>query len=197
MYTRSMRSAGASAPRLNVKRVRDGKVTPHLGRTIKEGHRVHIEGPYGHSFLRPGQTSRLVMVGSGTGFAPIWAVATAALRENPQRAIVLLAASRTEDAFYMAPALLQTAKYPRVRVVASVGGMTLDAQTLTKTRAIDHVPPLLARDVVYAAGAPALVDAVGALAVAAGAAFYADPFESQNEPQEGWIESAKSWLKTG
>jgi 3-phenylpropionate/trans-cinnamate dioxygenase ferredoxin reductase subunit len=183
--------------RLNVKRVHEGRVTTQLGRTIKAGHKVHIEGPYGHAFLRPHQTSRLVMVGSGTGFAPIWALATAALRENPAREIVLIAASRTEEAFYMSQALLHAAKYNGVHVVASVAGMTLDGQKLTKSRAINHIPALDASDVLYAAGAPALVDAVAALAVKAGASFYADPFDSQNEVQDGWLQSAKAWLLTG
>jgi CDP-4-dehydro-6-deoxyglucose reductase, E3 len=141
--------------RLNIKRVRDGRVTQHLGRTIKAGHRVEIEGPYGHAFLRPALTNRLVLVGSGTGFAPIWALAAGALRENPSRDIVLIAASRTADSFYMNPALLVAASHGQVRVIASADGMTLENQRLSKTRVIDHIPHLTPADIVYAAGAPA------------------------------------------
>jgi CDP-4-dehydro-6-deoxyglucose reductase, E3 len=183
--------------RLNVKRVRDGRVTQHLGRTIRAGHRVKIEGPYGHAFLRPGQTNRLVLVGSGTGFAPIWALATGALRENPSREILLIAASRSTDSFYMPPALLVAARFPGVRVIANAAGMTLDNQQLTQTRVIDHIPELTSADIVYVAGAPALVDAVGTLAAASGATFYADPFEFQSEASDGWLQTAKSWLMTG
>lgn len=183
--------------RLNVKRVRDGRVTPHLGHAIKVGHGVQIEGPFGHAFLRPGRVERLVLVGSGTGFAPIWAVAAAALRENPERRIVLVAASRTCDAFYMAPALVLASHYPAVAIVAAVEEITRASHGLLPGRPTDHMPVLGPDDIVYAAGSPRMVDALGDAAVAAGATFYADPFEPAAGPRTSWIEAAKEWLKTG
>ena len=93
--TASMKEVGdGGLIHLHIKRVRGGRVTPHLGGAIKSGHTVVIDGPRGHAFLRPGASNRLVLVGSGTGFAPIWAVAAAALQENAERKIVLIAASR-------------------------------------------------------------------------------------------------------
>src|SRR5690606_4295270 len=93
--------------RLHIKRVRGGRVTPHLGRTIKAGHHVEIIGPNGRAFVRPAPEARLVLIGSGTGFAPVWAIAATLLREAPMhpRQIILAGASSTLDTFYMAPAL--------------------------------------------------------------------------------------------
>lgn len=179
--------------RLHIKRVRDGRVTPEIGRGIKTGHRVAIEGPFGHAFLRPGLDSRLVLVGSGTGFAPVWAVAVAALRENPRRSIILLGASRRLAAFYMAPALELARRYPGVGILPVVEEPA-SYPGLLGGRAIDHLPRLCASDIVYAAGAPLLVEAVARKAVAAGAQFHADPFEASAPRGPSLLESARTWL---
>ena len=183
--------------RLFVKRARDGRVTPHLGRAIKAGHGVQIEGPFGHAFPRPGHGGRLLLVGSGTGFAPVWAVAAAALRENPERALVLAAASRRIDAFYMAPALGLASRYPNVAIVAAIAELSSPWEGFLPGGPLSHLPPLAPGDSVYAAGAPALVEAAGNAAVAAGAAFYANPFEPAAPERLSWLETAKGWLKTG
>src|SRR5687767_10002421 len=56
--------------------------------------------PYGHAFYRPGP-SRLVLVASGTGWAPIWSVARAARLAEPTRAMVVIAAARDPRNLYM------------------------------------------------------------------------------------------------
>ncbi|MEZ5817013.1 MAG: 2Fe-2S iron-sulfur cluster binding domain-containing protein [Hyphomicrobiaceae bacterium] len=183
--------------RLHIKRVRGGRVTPHLGKTIKAGHHVAIEGPFGHAFLRPSGSERLVLVGSGTGFAPIWAVAAAALREMPTRAIALIGASRTLEAFYMAAPLELAKRYPNVSVRAVVDEITEPWHSVLPGQPTDHLPQLTCGDIVYAAGGPAMVSAVGEAATAVGAAFHADPFEPAAPLQESWIESARRWLMAG
>lgn len=188
--------------RLHIKRVRDGALTPHLGRDITSGHSVGIEGPFGQAFLRPGLTRRLVAVGSGTGFAPVWAVVAAALRENSRRPVVVLAVSRTASAFYMGPALRTAAHGPNVTVAgivedpASLEEMLLRGYGggLLAGPAVDRLPPLAADDIVYAAGGPRLVDAVATRATAAGAAFFADPFEPAGPTSRSWLDSAKAWI---
>lgn len=188
-----------SALRLHVKRVRGGRVTPFLGNRIARGHAVSIEGPYGHAYLRPGLDRRLVLIGSGTGFAPIWSLAAAALMENPHRPLILLANSRKRAAYYMEPALAWAATYPNVQVIAAVedaapGEIPFDAS------GNNDIPPIGPRDIVYAAGGPTLVDAVAGLALNAGAEFHADPFEvtgAQPPAWSGWMERARAWLAAG
>jgi CDP-4-dehydro-6-deoxyglucose reductase len=162
---------------LNVKQVRDGRVSPKLGVSIRPGHRLRVEGPFGHAFLREGQSGRLVLVAGGTGFAPMWSIAYAALKENPARPIVLIAGSRTIDALYVVPALTRISRFHNVTVIPVVEEPHGGPSFIRMGRPNDYLPVLKASDVVYAAGAPRMVDAVGSAAESAGATFYSDPFE--------------------
>src|SRR5262249_59389781 len=74
---------------LQVRRIPRGRVSAAIGGGIREGHRVKIQGPFGLAFLRPASLNRLVLVASGTGFAPIWSIAVAAIRGHQRRHIVM------------------------------------------------------------------------------------------------------------
>ena len=75
----------------HIRQMEGGRVTPLLGRRIRTGHPVQVTGPYGSAHFKPNQDSRLILVGTSTGFAPIWSIAIAALRENPERRIMVIA----------------------------------------------------------------------------------------------------------
>ncbi|HKR50678.1 MAG TPA: 2Fe-2S iron-sulfur cluster binding domain-containing protein, partial [Pseudonocardiaceae bacterium] len=75
----------------HVRRMKDGRVTRSLGRRIRPGHRVKLTGPYGSAHFRPDLDGRLILVATNTGFAPIWSIAVAALRENPVRRMMIIA----------------------------------------------------------------------------------------------------------
>jgi 3-phenylpropionate/trans-cinnamate dioxygenase ferredoxin reductase subunit len=183
---------------LHVKRVHDGRVTPRLGEEIAAGHAVRIEGPFGHAHLRPGLSNRLVLVGGGTGFAPIWAIAAAALRENPHRQIVIVASTRRLTQFYMAPALEVASRHAGATIIAAIEELAERYHCLVPGRPIDHLPPLTGDDIVYAAGAPAMVDAVATVVRDAGSTFYSDPFEPNPQSSgSNMIETAKLWLRAG
>ncbi len=182
--------------RLHVKRVRGGKVTPQLGSAIRAGHSVLVEGPFGHAYLRPSQEKRLVLIGSGTGFAPVWSVAAAALAENPHRRMVLVANSRKLASYYMGPALDLATAHPNVLAMAAVEDAT-PGELPAYGSASQDLPPLGEDDIVYAAGSPVLVDAVANLALEAGAEFHADPFEAAQPEAEGWMDRARAWLAAG
>lgn len=173
--------------RLHVKIVRDGKVSSKLGSEIRPGHRVRIEGPFGSAFLRRGRGRRLVLVASGTGFAPIWAIAEASLRSEPDRPLLLVAGVRRLASLYMVPAFHRLSRYPAATFVAT----TLEAQTASRIvrcgTPVQHLPPLKASDVVYAAGPPLLVDAVANTASRVGAEFYADTFVASAAPEAPWL----------
>ena len=183
--------------RLNIKRVRNGRVSTNLGGKIKPGHPLTIHGPFGHAFLRPRQANRLVLVAGGTGFAPIWAVGDAALREHPWREIVFIAGTRHIDQLYMRPALELARKFPNVTTIATTETQQDIDPSIRLGLPSDHLPRLRPSDIVYAAGAPAMVDAVAETATAAHATFYADPFEPAGGQAEDWITKAVSWLRTG
>ncbi len=183
--------------RLNIRRVKDGRVSQALGQDIRTGHGVDIEGPFGAAFFRPGETRRLVLVAGGTGFAPIWSIADAALRENPLRQMTIVAGVRHLKCLYMAPALALAQQMPNVAVVGTAEDTQSEYACLRRGTPAQHLPVLTGEDVVHAAGAPALVEAVSQAAMAAGARFFADPFEDAAHVQEDWLARAFGWLKTG
>ena len=180
----------------HVRRMNDGRVTSALGRRIKPGHRVKLTAPYGSAHFRPNQDCRLILVATNTGFAPIWSIAVAALRENPQRRIMIIAGGRTIESLYMGPALVRLASFSNVLVVP----VCSTAQTLTTAvkpgRPTDYLPRLLPTDVLYACGAPAMVESVKSIAARVGAVCYADPFlpTTDDTVKKGVLTRAKGWL---
>ena len=180
----------------HVRRMKEGRVTRLLGKRIRPGHRVKLTGPYGSAHFRPNLDSRLILVATNTGFAPIWSIAVAALRENPERSMIIIAGGRTIESLYMGPALARLAGFPNVLVVP----VCSTPQTLTDTvklgRPTDFLPRLLPTDVLYACGAPGMVDAIKSIAVRIGAVCYADPFlpTIDDTVEESVLTRAMGWL---
>src|SRR5262245_61020084 len=180
----------------HVRRMQDGRVTASLGRRIRPGHRVTLTGPYGSAHFRANLDGRLILVATNTGFAPIWSIAVAALRENPQRRMMIIAGGRSIEALYMCTALARLAHFPNVLVVP----VCSTPQTLTSAvklgRPTDYLPRLLATDVLHACGAPAMVDAIKWIAAQVGAVCYADPFLPTHDHTvaDGVLTRAMGWL---
>jgi len=165
--------------------VENGCVTASLGKRIRLGHRVKLTGPYGSAHFRPNVPGRLILVGTNTGFAPIWSIAVAALHENPERRMMIIAGGRSIESLYMRQALVQLARFPNVLVVP----VCSTPQTLTSAvmpgRPTDYLPRLLPTDVLYACGAPGMVDQVKSIAAQNRAVCYADPFLPASEEMAG------------
>jgi NAD(P)H-flavin reductase len=181
--------ADRDAIRLHVRRVRNGRISSALGETILPGHKVKIVGPYGSAYLRPAGSSRRVLVAGGTGFAPLWSIAHAALCETPDREIVFIVGARDRQSLYMARALLRLVAFPKVQVVAVVRQLDRPSPAFQGGDPLDFIPRLTGDDIVYAAGAAAMVEGVAAKARAAGACCYVDPFApaaSQGEEPFAW-----------
>jgi 3-phenylpropionate/trans-cinnamate dioxygenase ferredoxin reductase subunit len=176
--------------------MKDGRVTKLLGKRIRPGHRVKLTGPYGSAHFRPNLSdSRLILVATNTGFAPIWSVAVAALRENPQRMMMVIAGGRTADSLYMGPALAQLVRFPNVHVVP-VCSTPQTSINVKLGRPTEYLPHLLPTDVLYACGAPGMVDAIKEIAARIGAVCYADPFlPTTDDPvEESVLSRAMGWL---
>jgi NAD(P)H-flavin reductase len=160
----------------HIRKFSDGQVSSELGRDIKIGHRVKVTGPFGHAFHRPNHRGRTVVIGSGTGFAPMWSVATAAMLEQPRRKLVFIVAAKKLEQFYMTEALCRLAQFPNITIIPTVSEPQMISPAIRRGRPTDHLPELLPDDVVYTAGAPAMTDSVARSARAAGARCYTDPF---------------------
>jgi NAD(P)H-flavin reductase len=100
---------------------------------------------------------------------------------------VLAVGARSIESLYMIPALWRLAGCPNTTIIPVIDNPR------TKTRGIqigsptDHLPALYPDDIVYAAGAPRLVDAVSNIAEARGATWYADPFVPNSDGQQGLL----------
>jgi 3-phenylpropionate/trans-cinnamate dioxygenase ferredoxin reductase subunit len=180
----------------HVRRMKDGRVTSALGKRIRPGHRVKLTGPHGSAHFRPNLDSRLILVATNTGFAPIWSIAVAALRENPERMMMIIAGGRTVDALYMGPALARLAGFPNVIVVPVCSTPQTLSNAVKLGRPTDYLPHLLPTDVLYACGAPAMVDAIRSIAARNGAVCYADPFlpTTDDTVEENVLTRAMGWL---
>ena len=181
----------------HVRRMQGGRVTSSLGKRIKPGHRVTLTGPYGSAHFRPNVDSRLILVATNTGFAPIWSVAVAALRENPKRMMMLIAGGRTIESLYMGPALARLASFPNVHIVPVCSTPQKLTETVKLGRPTDYLPNLLPTDVLYACGAPGMVDAIKSIAARVGAACYADPFLPTTDDlvEDSVLTRAMGWLR--
>jgi len=160
----------------HVRRMQGGRVSSSLGKRIKPGHRVTLTGPYGSAHLRPNLEGRLILVATNTGFAPIWSIAVAALREWPERRMMIIASGRTIESLYMGQALVKLARFPNVLVVPVCSTPEALPSTIMPGRPTDYLPWLLPTDVLYACGAPAMVESVKSIAAHVGATCHADPF---------------------
>ena len=107
---------------------------------------------------------RLVLVASGTGFAPMWSVAAAAIMERPQREIIFVVSARRLRSLYMHAALCRLALFPNVTIILTVSEPQRVSSAIRIGRPTDHLPKLSPNDLVYAAGAPAMTDSVARIA---------------------------------
>lgn len=162
---------------LQIRLLEGGRVSSEIGGKIGVGHPVVIGGPYGSAYLRDGRTERLILVASGTGFAPIWSIACAALRENSQREIVLIAGVRTADPIFMTAALERLIRFPQVNVIVTIGKRSSVSDLVREGYPADHVPALNENDIVYACGPSHLIEALSPIVANSKAQLYCDPFE--------------------
>jgi 3-phenylpropionate/trans-cinnamate dioxygenase ferredoxin reductase subunit len=178
-YSPSYPLEGAPSRRLlhfHIRRFSDGLVSSALGEGIRVGHRVRVTGPLGTAYLRPNHPGRTVLVASGTGFAPMWSIAAAAMTEQPRRELMFVVATRRLQSFYMHAALCRLALFPNVTIIPVVAEPQNVSPAFRTGRPTDFLPPLSADDVVYTSGAPIMTNEVARIARAAGAVCYTDPF---------------------
>ena len=172
----------------------EGLVSSTLGRKIRVGHRVNLTGPFGDAFLRTNLSSSLVLVAGGTGFAPMWSIAVAAILERPQRELIFVVSARKFQSLYMHSALCRLARFPNVTIIPTVSEPQDISPAIRIGRPTDYMPSLSQSDVVYTSGAPVMTETVSRIANAAGAKCYADPFRSSASPDK-LVERLIGWFQ--
>lgn len=172
-------TAGPGELVFHIRRYPGGLVSTQVGSTIRPGHRVQVRGPFGSAYLRDGD-GPLVLIAGGTGWAPIWSVASAARREQRHRDLMVIAGSRDAEGLYMRRSLdwLIDDGVREIITTAEIGA----TDPVRRGRPTHYLPSLGPEDTVYVAGPPPLVDAVKVKSRAAAARCYADPFLPNAKP---------------
>jgi CDP-4-dehydro-6-deoxyglucose reductase len=148
---------------LHVRRVAGGHFTEHVFAKMKERDILRFEGPLGTFFLREDSDKPVVLVASGTGFAPIKSIVEAALKKGVSRPMVLYWGGRRPKDLYLNELPLKwAAEHPGFRYVPVVSeALPEDAWGGRKGfvhRAVMEDFPDLSGHQVYACGVPIMVD---------------------------------------
>lgn len=169
---------------LHVRRIEGGAMSTFLFDDVRVGDELEIQGPVGTCFYDPATRARpLLLVGGGTGLAPLVGIARDALRQGHEGEVFLYHGARARDGLYLREELeALAASEPRLRFVACVSdadpGPGVERGLVTDVAFARH--PDLSRFVVFLCGAPEMVHDARVRAYAAGASradTHADPFE--------------------
>ena len=106
---------------LHVRHMPGGRFTDHVFGAMKEKEILRIEGPYGSFFLRDDSDKPIVLLASGTGFAPIKALIEHMDHKSIARPAVLYWGGRRPEDLYMDDWLRERmASMPNLRYVPVV-----------------------------------------------------------------------------
>jgi len=164
----------ASAPadgrllELHVRRASSSGFTGQLFDTLRAGTLLRIEGPLGQFWFRNESPRPAIMVGGGTGYAPLRAMLRQLLATGDRRPLTLYWGGRTpgdlyEDAWLGSVAAVRAGfSYRPVLSGPDVEAPLGEVRTgLVHAAVLDDFPDLSAVDV-YASGPPAMVEAIRA-----------------------------------
>jgi CDP-4-dehydro-6-deoxyglucose reductase len=149
---------------LHVRHVAGGQFTDHVFGKMKERDILRFEGPLGTFFLREDSDRPIVLVASGTGFAPIKALVENAFHKGVTRPMTLYWGGRRPKDLYMDALARQwagehEAQFKYVPVISDAwpeDGWT--GRTGFVHRAVMEDFPDLSAHQVYACGVPIMVD---------------------------------------
>ncbi|KRC04167.1 CDP-6-deoxy-delta-3,4-glucoseen reductase [Hydrogenophaga sp. Root209] len=179
--------SAAPSLELHVRHMPGGKFTDHVFSAMKEKDILRIEGPYGSFFLREDSTKPMVLLASGTGFAPIKAVIEHMQFKGITRdAVLYWGGRRPADLYQSAWIDAKLAEMPNLRYVPVVSNALPDDAWTGRTgfvhEAVLQDLPDLSGHEVYACGAPIVVESARRdYTTKAGLpeeAFFADSFTS-------------------
>jgi len=172
---------------LHLRHMPGGKFTDHVFSAMKEKDILRIEGPYGSFFLREDSDKPLVLLASGTGFAPIKAVIEHMQHKGITRPATLYwGGRRPADLYQSAWIESRLAEMPNLRYVPVVSNALPEDAWTGRTgfvhQAVLQDFPDLSGHEVYACGAPIVVESAHRDYVAQAGlpdeAFFADSFTS-------------------
>ncbi|MEK8031412.1 CDP-6-deoxy-delta-3,4-glucoseen reductase [Ideonella sp. DXS29W] len=148
---------------LHIRHMPGGKFTDHVFSAMKEKDIVRMEGPFGSFFLREDSDKPMILLASGTGFAPIKALIERLEEMGSTRPAVLYwGARRPADLYLNAWAEAAAARLPQLRYVPVVSDAQAEDGWSGRTGFVHQAVmadwPDLSGHQVYACGAPIVVE---------------------------------------
>ncbi len=148
---------------LHIRHMPGGKFTEHVFNTMKDKEILRMEGPFGSFFLREDSTKPIVLLASGTGFAPIKAMIDDMRDRAIDRPAVLYWGCRSRADLYLHDQMVDLASTsPNLSYVPVLSdALPEDAWAgrvgFVHRAVMDDLPDLSGYQV-YACGAPIMVD---------------------------------------
>ncbi|MBI1965620.1 MAG: CDP-6-deoxy-delta-3,4-glucoseen reductase [Betaproteobacteria bacterium] len=140
-----------------------GPFSRHVFEKMKEKDILRFEGPFGIFFLREESAKPVILLASGTGFAPIKAIVEHALHSGMQRPMTLYWGCRVRADLYMNELCEQWRREGKLRYVPVLSDAPPSDDWSGRAgfvhRAVMEDFPDLSGHQVYACGAPVMVDA--------------------------------------
>ena len=148
---------------LHIRHMAGGKFTDHVFGAMKEKEILRMEGPFGSFVLREDSTKPIVLLASGTGFAPIKALIEHLQHKGITRPAVLYWGCRSKVDLYMHRWAEQAAAtFPSLRYVPVLSDPKPDDHWSGRTGFVHRVVmedlPDLSGHQVYACGVPVMVE---------------------------------------
>ena len=173
---------------LHIRNMAGGKFTSHVFGAMKEKEIMRIEGPYGSFYLREDSTKPMVLLASGTGFAPIKALIEHMQFQGTSRPATLYWGGRRPEDLYMEHWVkTKVAEMPNLKYVPVISNALPEDNWTGRTgfvhKAVLEDLPDLSGYQVYACGAPIVVDSARLEYTRMGGLpadeFYADAFTTE------------------
>ena len=161
----SPKPEGVTTLELHVRHTPGGAFTDQVFSTLKVRDLLRFEGPLGTFYVREDSDKPIVMVASGTGFAPIKAMCEAAMQKGMKRPIALYWGCWTRRDMYML-GVPESWQHPNLKFIPVLSNPTPECAWTGRTgfvhRAVMEDFPDLSGVQVYACGAPVMVEAARA-----------------------------------
>ena len=173
---------------LHIRHMPGGKFTDHVFGPMKEKDILRMEGPFGSFYLREESTKPIVLLASGTGFAPIKAIIEHMREQANARPAVLYWGCRSKADLYQHDWALQAAaQMPSLRYVPVLSEAKPEDAWTGRTgfvhQAVMADLPDLSGHQIYACGAPIMVESArrdfAARCGLPDEEFYSDAFTSE------------------
>ena len=139
-----------------------GPFSQYVFNTLKEKDILRFEGPLGTFFLREDSNKPLILLASGTGFAPIKAIIEHAIHKAIQRPIALYWGCRVRDDLYMNALAESWVRDHGIKYVPVLSDARAEDHWIGRTgfvhRAVMADFPDMSGYQVYACGAPIVIE---------------------------------------